>query len=215
MSVVYVVTVLVVIFVSMTLHELAHGLVANRLGDRTARDSGRLTLNPLRHVDPFMTVILPIMIMFINIATGASMPVFGGAKPVPFNSKNIKYDEMGVALVALSGPLVNLVLAFITYMILVLSGSGTGTILTTILTAATVVNLGFFAFNIIPIPPLDGSRVLYAIAPDFVRNLFDAIEQYGVVLIFLVVMAGGQFIATYMNFIITNILRLFSVVFGG
>jgi len=153
--------------------------------------------------------------MFINIATGASMPVFGGAKPVPFNSKNIKYDEMGVALVALSGPLVNLVLAFITYMILVLSGSGTGTTLTTILTAATMVNLGFFAFNIIPIPPLDGSRVLYAIAPDFVRNLFDAIEQYGVVLIFLVVMTGGQFIATYMNFIITNILRLFSVVFGG
>ena len=215
MSVVYVVTVLVVIFVSMTLHELAHGLVANRLGDRTARDSGRLTLNPLRHIDPFMTVILPIMIMFINIATGASMPVFGGAKPVPFNSKNIKYDEMGVGLVALSGPLVNLVLAFITYMILVLSGSGTGTILTTILTAATMVNLGFFAFNIIPIPPLDGSRVLYAIAPDFVRNLFCTIEQYGVVLIFLVVMAGGQFIATYMNFIITNILRLFSVVFGG
>ena len=134
---------------------------------------------------------------------------------MPFNSKNIKYDEMGVALVALSGPLVNLVLAFITYMILVLSGSGTGTILTTILTAATMVNLGFFAFNIIPIPPLDGSRVLYAIAPDFVRNLFDAIEQYGVVLIFLVVMAGGQFITTYMNFIIANILRLFSVVFGG
>ena len=100
-------------------------------------------------------------------------------------------------------------------MILVLSGSGTGTILTTILTAATMVNLGFFAFNIIPIPPLDGSRVLYAIAPDFVRNLFDAIEQYGVVLIFLVVMAGGQFITTYMNFIITNTLRVFSVVFGG
>lgn len=208
------VTVLVVIFVSMTLHELAHGLVANKLGDRTARDSGRLTLNPLRHVDPFMTVILPMMIMFMNIATGASMPIFGGAKPVPFNSKNIKYDEMGVALVALSGPLVNLVLAFITYMILVLSGSGAGTTLTTILTAATMVNLGFFAFNIIPIPPLDGSRVLYAIAPDFVRNLFDAIEQYGVVLIFLVVMAGGQFITTYMNFIINNILRVFSVVFG-
>ena len=82
MDVLYIIIVLVVIFVSMTLHELAHGLVANSLGDRTAYDFGRLTLNPIKHIDPYMTILLPMIIIITNMATGASVPIFGGAKPV-------------------------------------------------------------------------------------------------------------------------------------
>ena len=106
-----VIAVLVIIFVSMTLHELMHGIVAYRLGDDTARLMGRLTLNPFRHIDPIMTIALPVMIIFTNALTGASMPVFGGAKPVPFNPENLKYGEWGIAMVAASGPLVNLLLS--------------------------------------------------------------------------------------------------------
>lgn len=97
-----VIAVLVIIFVSMTLHELMHGIVAYRLGDDTARLMGRLTLNPFRHIDPIMTIALPVMIIFTNALTGASMPVFGGAKPVPFNPENLKYGEWGIAMVAAS-----------------------------------------------------------------------------------------------------------------
>ena len=215
MDVLYIIIVLMVIFVSMTLHELAHGLVANSLGDRTAYDFGRLTLNPIKHIDPYMTILLPMIIIITNMTTGASVPIFGGAKPVPFNPSNIKYGEIGVALVAISGPLVNFLLAFVAYAILVVSKAEAGSLLNSVLTAFTMVNLGFFAFNIIPIPPLDGSRVLYALAPDFVRSIFDTIERYGVLLIFAIVMVGGSLIVTYMSFIIVNILKGFSIVFGG
>ena len=117
-----VIAVLVIIFVSMTLHELMHGIVAYRLGDDTARLMGRLTLNPFRHIDPIMTIALPVMIIFTNALTGASMPVFGGAKPVPFNPENLKYGEWGIAMVAASGPLVNLLLAFMSYAIVAYVG---------------------------------------------------------------------------------------------
>lgn len=215
MDILYIAVVLVVIFVSMTLHELAHGLVANSLGDRTAYDFGRLTLNPIKHIDLYMTILLPMIIIVTNMTTGASMPIFGGAKPVPFDPSNVKHGEIGVALVAISGPLVNFFLAFLAYTILAISKAEVGSLLNSVLTVFTMVNLGFFAFNIIPIPPLDGSRVLYALAPDFARNIFDVIERYGVLLIFAILMVGGSLIVTYMNFIIVNILKGFSIVFGG
>ena len=107
------------------------------------------------------------------------------------------------------------ILVFVAYAILVVSKSEAGSLSSSVLTAFTMVNLGFFAFNIIPIPPLDGSRVLYVLAPDFVRSIFDTIERYGVLLIFAIVMVGGSLIVTYMNFIIVNMLKGFSIVFGG
>lgn len=215
MGIEYILIVIGVVFVSMTLHELMHGLVSTWLGDNTANDSGRLTLNPFKHIDPFMTVLLPLTIVLTNIATGSSMPIFGGAKPVPFNPHKVKHGEWGVALVAISGPLVNLVLAFVFYALLAFLSPSSGSLMGQMLTTATLVNLGFFAFNIIPIPPLDGSRVLYALAPDFVRNAFDAIERYGVVLVFVVVMVASPLVMQYMSYIISFLLRLFSVVVGG
>ena len=205
-----VIAVLVIIFVSMTLHELMHGIVAYRLGDDTARLMGRLTLNPFRHIDPIMTIALPVMIIFTNALTGAAMPVFGGAKPVPFNPENLKYGEWGIAMVAASGPLVNLLLAFISYAIVAYVGDGS--MIGKLLATSVAVNLGFFAFNIIPIPPLDGSRVFYVIAPDFIRRFFEVAEQYGIVLVYIAVLILSPVLTVYMQAVIYGCVSLFSLV---
>lgn len=205
-----VIAVLVIIFVSMTLHELMHGVVAYRLGDNTARLMGRLMLNPFRHIDPIMTIALPVMIIFTNALTGAAMPVFGGAKPVPFNPENLKYGEWGIAMVAASGPLVNLLLAFISYAMAAYVGDGS--MVGKLLATSVAVNLGFFAFNIIPIPPLDGSRVFYVIAPDFIRRFFEVAEQYGIVLVYIAVLVLSPVLTVYMQAVIYGCASLFSLV---
>ena len=104
-----------VTFVSMVLHELMHGLTAYWLGDDTAKVNGRLSLNPIKHIDPYLTIILPGLIILSNFFLGTNMPIFGGAKPVPFNPNKVKGGEWGAALVAIAGPLTNLVLAFICF----------------------------------------------------------------------------------------------------
>ncbi len=214
MDIGYVVTVLLVIFVSMTLHELMHGLVANWLGDETARLMGRLTLNPLKHVDPFLTIMLPLLIVVTNALTGTSTPIFGGAKPVPFNPMNIRHEEWGIAIMALAGPFVNLLLAFICYAVLMFAGASSPSIVRDILTVGVGVNLGFFAFNILPLPPLDGSRVMYALAPDFIRRGMDTIERYGLLVVLLLILVAGPFLSTYMTAVISGILWVFGRIFG-
>lgn len=213
MDIGYVLTVLAVIFVSMTLHEVMHGLIASRLGDDTAHLMGRLTLNPLKHIDPVLTIFLPLMIIVTNAMTGAAMPIFGGAKPVPFNPSRIRHDEWGVAAMAIAGPLVNLVLAFIFYGVWVALGIGTDTSFGGVFSIIVLVNLGFFAFNILPIPPLDGSRVLYALAPDFVRRAMDTVERYGLIMVAVIVFIGGSFLGSYMGFMINGTLNIFESIF--
>jgi Zn-dependent protease len=175
---------------------------------------GRLTLNPLKHVDPFMTVLLPLLIIITNMLTGTNSPVFGGAKPVPFNPARIEHEEWGVALMAISGPLINLVLAFISYGILVVGGIDPSSVIGGILSTSVLVNLGFFVFNILPLPPLDGSRVMYALAPDFIRRGMDAIERYGIILVFIVVMFASTLLESYMSGTIRWIITIFSAAFG-
>lgn len=194
-----------VILVSMTVHEAMHAFMGYWLGDDTAKRQGRLTLNPIKHIDPFLTILLPLL---LAISGG---PIFGGAKPVPFNPDRVKYDEWGAALVALAGPLTNFVLAFISFGAALLLGldSGLGQVLLT----ATVVNLGFFVFNMIPLPPLDGSRVLYALAPEFVRRGMEVIEQFGIIFIFLIVLLASPLIGSFMTESIQAILGLFTLIF--
>ena len=213
MDIGYIAIVLGVILVSMMLHELMHGFIALKLGDDTAKMLGRLSFNPLKHVDPFMTVGLPLLIVISNMLTGASMPIFGGAKPVPFNPANIR-NEWGVALVAAAGPLVNLVLAFVCYGVWVAVGMPTAGLGGVILNAAVWVYLGFFAFNILPIPPLDGSRVLYALAPDFIRQGMDVVERYGLIMVLIIVLLFNNVIFQYMSAVIGGILAMFAGVFG-
>lgn len=210
----YIVTVLGIILVSMMLHELMHGFVALKLGDETARLLGRLTFNPLKHIDPIMTIALPLLIIITNAMTGAQTPVFGGAKPVPFNPANIRHDEWGVALMALAGPFTNFGIAFIAFLIVALGGIAPETALGTVLTTTVWVNLGFFVFNILPIPPLDGSRFMYAIAPDFVKKVMDVIDQYGTFLVFALVVVFNDVLTQYIVTSITWIVQLFSRLVG-
>lgn len=207
MDITYIAIVLGVILVSMTLHEAMHGFMAYYLGDDTAKLLGRLTLNPIKHIDPFLTILLPLMLAI----TGA--PIFGGAKPVPFNPTRVRHGEWGSALVALAGPLTNFSLAFISFGLYVLSAS-VSTVLAEVLLVSTMVNLGFFIFNMIPIPPLDGSRVLYALAPDGVRRGMEAIERNGLILIFAIVLIFSQYLTTFMTEIMRVFLSLFSTIFG-
>ena len=201
-----------VILFSMTLHEVMHGYVAYWLGDDTAKIHGRLTFNPIKHIDPFMTILLPVMLALVGA------PIFGGAKPVPFNPDRVRYDEWGAALVAVAGPLTNLVIAFFVFGIGVLLGYNPsdfsqGNILAMALTYGVVVNLGFFVFNMIPLPPLDGSRVLYALAPEPVRRGMEFIEQYGLIFVFVLVLFASSFIGVFMSQIINFFIELFNKIF--
>jgi len=217
MDITYLMIVLVVILFSMTLHEAMHGFMSYWLGDDTAKLQGRLTLNPIKHIDPFLTILLPLMLAIIG------GPIFGGAKPVPFNPSRLRYDEWGMALVAAAGPLTNFVIAFIFYAFYVLLPLGDGNLAKQFLEAGVYVNLGFFVFNMLPIPPLDGSRVMYALAPDFVRRgmevMFvrrgmEVMEQYGLVVVFIIVIFGSAVIGGFMQAAIYGILQLFQAIFG-
>ena len=208
-----VITTLLVILVSMTIHEAMHAFMGYFLGDQTAKAEGRLSLNPIRHIDPFLTILLPLVLLMLGA------PVFGGAKPVPFNPHKVRFGEWGVALVAIVGPLTNLVLAFTFFGIGVSLGfvdkfGFSPSLIGVMLQTFVFVNLGFFAFNMIPIPPLDGSRVLYALAPDFVRGFMRQVEQYGLVIIMALVMVGSPFISLCMNWLIIHTLQLFILIFS-
>jgi len=204
---------LLVILVSMTIHEAMHAFMGYFLGDQTAKAEGRLSLNPIRHIDPFLTILLPLVLLMLGA------PVFGGAKPVPFNPHKVRFGEWGVALVAIVGPLTNLVLAFTFFGIGVSLGfvdkfGFSPSLIGVMLQTFVFVNLGFFAFNMIPIPPLDGSRVLYALAPDFVRGFMRQVEQYGLVIIMALVMVGSPFISLFMNWLIIHTLQVFILIFS-
>lgn len=183
--------VFVVILFSVILHELAHGWVAYALGDRTAKDAGRLTLNPLKHIDPMMSIVVPLLLYIVGA------PIMGGAKPVPINSKNLKGGAWGMALVAVAGPLTNFLLALLGFLIGHFSGFlYSDGYLGVFFSELVLANLGFFVFNLIPIPPLDGSRVLYAISPDKVREWLEKIEPYGIIVIYILLVFTG----VYSNF---------------
>jgi Zn-dependent protease len=208
MDIGYIIIVVTVVLLSMTLHEAMHAFVGYWLGDDTAKQEGRLTLNPVKHIDPFLTLLLPIMLALIGA------PIFGGAKPVPFNPNRVRYEEWGAALVAVAGPLTNLLIAFIMFGIYAVVDVPSSELLGQILRTAVVVNLGFFIFNMIPFPPLDGSRVLYALAPEFVRRGMEAIERFGIIFIFAIVLLASPLIGTFMLTVMNFFLAVFSRIFG-
>lgn len=215
----YVGIVLAVVFGSMVLHELMHGLTAYWLGDDTAKENGRLTLNPIKHIDPVLTIALPLILVISN--SFVSTPIFGGAKPVPFRPDRVKGGEWGAAMVGISGPLTNLLLAFLFFVIAYFSGhlvvadssifmnSG---VISQFLGAGIMVNLGFFAFNMLPIPPLDGSRLLYAVAPATIQRAMESLERIGLVIVFGIILVASSLIGNILGWIIDFILKLFIAV---
>lgn len=203
----YIFIVVGTILVSMTLHEAMHAFVSYWLGDDTAKLQGRLTLNPVKHIDPFLTILLPLGLA----AIGA--PVFGGAKPVPFNPDRVKGDEWGAALIAIAGPLTNFILAFIGFGVWAIIGAPTEGLTGQILSTFISVNLGFFIFNMLPIPPLDGSRVMYALAPEFIRAGMRFIERFGIIFIFILVLVASPLLTQLISSISELILQLFNQIF--
>lgn len=164
-----------ILFISMTLHEMMHAFVSDWLGDPTARLMGRVSLNPLRHIDPFFTIALPLLLIL-----GGSPVVFGAAKPVQVNFSRLRYDEFGGAIVGMSGPLTNLLIAVVAGLIFNAVQPSTE-IPYKILGFTILINAGFFLFNSIPWPPLDGSRLLYAFAPRPLQEFMESIERMGLV----------------------------------
>lgn len=176
-------TLLVSLLVALTIHEFMHAYAGYLLGDDTAKMEGRLSLNPMQHIDPFMTVLLPIVSLVLF------QILFLAAKPVPFHPGRVRYGEFGAAMIAAAGPLSNLVLAFVGALAIRLSGADT--VMGQIWTIFMLLNIAIFVFNIIPIPPLDGSRVLYAFSPDPLRRFLEQVEPYGFMIILALVLLGG------------------------
>ncbi len=156
----------VVIIFSAIVHEVMHGVAADRLGDKTARYAGRLTLNPIPHIDPMGSVIVPLILAF----SGFSF-FFAWAKPVPYNPFNLRPGRFSEAIVAFAGPLSNLIIALVTGGLIRIGHFGAEP--TAILFIVVVVNVMLFVFNLIPIPPLDGSKVLSALLPRALRHGYD------------------------------------------
>ena len=168
---------------AMTIHEAMHAYAGYLLGDTTAEEEGRLSLNPLRHIDPVYTVALPVITYFLFHA-----PILA-AKPVPFNPYRVRYGEWGAALIAAAGPLSNFVLAVLVSVILHLFAMPN--LVAYGLETFLELNVLLFIFNLVPIPPLDGSRILFAFAPEPLQDFMRQIEPYGMFIIFGLVLFGG------------------------
>lgn len=165
------------LIIAIGIHEAMHGFAAYWLGDDTAQREGRLTLNPLKHIDPVLTILMPMVLLLLGL------PPFLAAKPVPFNPMRVKYEEFGAALIALAGPFTNFALATITAVVLRLTVGFDSELLIRGLGIFLSVNVAIFVFNMIPFPPLDGSRALYAVAPEPLQRVMEQIEQMGLVII--------------------------------
>jgi Zn-dependent protease len=164
-----------IIFPAIVLHEIAHGYVACRLGDPTAKRAGRLTLNPIVHIDPIGTVVLPILMLVLS---GGSY-FFGWAKPVPIDPSNFRDKQTGILLSGIAGPAMNIVLALGTGLLSRALAPGELTSVGALLRFFCYGNLILAFFNLIPVPPLDGSRVIQWFLPESARNAYDSIARYG------------------------------------
>lgn len=180
---------------AITLHEVAHGYVADKLGDSTARALGRLTLNPVKHIDPIGTLLVPAIMIILPLGF-----VFGWAKPIPVNTRNLANPRKDMALVAIAGPLANLAMAFAWGAFILLAyiapDSGIQKGIVDMAQNGVIINVLLMVLNLLPLPPLDGGRVLAGVVPRNVANWLDRIEPYGF-LIIIVLLASGLFSDTF------------------
>ena len=192
MDLVFGLLILVILIFSAILHEVAHGFVAEKLGDPTARLAGRLTLNPRKHIDPYMSIFLPLLLII-----SGSPVIFGAAKPVPVDPFNLKEGRKDIALVSLSGPLTNIFIAIVASLLIktITFPSGgfleSGAIIPLIywlLTKIVQLNLLLAIFNLIPIPPLDGSKVFALILPEKEATAYLALGSIGIFIIFFLLL---------------------------
>lgn len=190
---------IIILIFSAILHEIAHGWVAEKLGDPTARIAGRLTLNPLPHIDPIMSVAVPLLLIF-----SGSPLVFGAAKPVPVNPLMLREGRKDIALVALAGPLTNLGLALIGALLLRVIGTSVPEIASALLIFVRF-NLALGFLNLIPVPPLDGSKFFSIILPEKTAQQFFALAPFGIFILFLLLLATP--VGDILNNLILNSLK--------
>ena len=195
---------LVVFVISMTLHEVAHGYVAYKFGDDTAKREGRITLNPLKHID-LTGIILPILILLSGFKF-----LVGWAKPVPVNFYNLRPHRLGLFCVAIAGIVVNFTLSAISLVLLKFLGKHLEieNIFMTILLYIYSINLLLGLFNLIPITPLDGGRIVYSFSGEKIRAFYNKIERYGILIIFVIVYLGSSHLTNGFFAIVEFFLRL-------
>ena len=178
---------------AITLHEAAHGWMAARLGDKTAVMYGRVTLNPLAHIDPIGTIAVPGALLLMSALSGGGGLLFGWAKPVPINPNRFRNYRSGMMLTAAAGPVSNLLqMVFWALLLKLLLIAGIyEKFFISVCTAGISVNLMLVAFNLIPIPPLDGGRIVSGLLPDRAAAAFDRIEPYGMIILLVLMVGGG------------------------
>jgi len=178
-----------VLLLSLTIHEAAHAWTANKLGDPTARALGRVSLNPIVHIDPIGTIVLPIL------AAVSHFPIIGWAKPVPVNTRNLRNPRRDFVLVAAAGPISNLMQALVAAVLLravvALAHGDIGGLLLNALLMAVEINLLLAFFNLIPVPPLDGGNVLLGILPPRAALGFSQLRQYGFIVLYALLLSGA------------------------
>lgn len=189
--------ILIILIFSAIVHEVSHGLMAEKLGDSTARDEGRITLNPIPHIDPFASILLPGLLLFLH-----SPVIFGAAKPVPVNFDALRPRKLGMAMVSLAGPLSNFVIA-----ILLLIPYKFG-IQNEIILQAIVLNIVLGTFNLLPIPPLDGSKVIASFLPDELMYRILSLERFGFILVLVFLYLG------WLSAVLLPVIYFFFKIFG-
>lgn len=194
--------ILIVLFFSIVIHEIAHGSVALSLGDPTAKYAGRLTLNPLKHIDPFGTLLLPLILLILTFGQG---PIYGWAKPVPINPYNFRDRKWGIVKVSIAGPLTNFLIATIfglsiRFFNLPLS-------ILNFFSLITIYNFAWGIFNLVPLPPLDGFHILSQILSEKFFSLKIFLSQYGFFILLFVILFG-------LNLIFFGAIFLYSLITG-
>jgi len=187
-----------VLIMSVVVHEVSHGYAAYFLGDQTARLQGRLTLNPIKHLDLWGSVLIPIIFILSQLGL-----IFGWAKPVPFNSNNLRDKKWGVLMVASAGVVANFLIAIIFGLLIQVSysyGFATESFLF-ISSTIVLVNIALAVFNLIPIPPLDGSKILFSLLPPRLRYIEDFMEKYALVFIFIFIFILWKFVSPIIYFL--------------
>jgi Zn-dependent protease len=193
--------ILIVLYFSIVIHEIAHGSCALILGDDTAKREGRLTLNPIAHIDPIGTILLPLILFILNL------PVFGWARPVPVNPYNFKDRKKGIILVSLAGPLTNLLIAIFFSL---LAGFNFPRATIEFFEIISVYNFSWAFFNLLPFPPLDGFHILYQVLPDRFFQIKFFLLQYGFLILLVLIFFGLNPIFSFSEFLFNLISNFFS-----
>ncbi len=199
----FVIFAFIILIFSVVIHEVAHGIAALWQGDPTAKLAGRLTLNPVSHVDPIGSILVPIICALLP---GSLM--LGWAKPVPFNPYNLRNKRWGEAIVAIAGPASNIVLAIILGLFIRFQGMAMNPQLLELLAVAVLTNIVLAVFNLVPLPPLDGSKILYSLFPEKMGSFLRLNERYGLLLTVI-------FIIAFVELLDPVVRIFFSVIVGG